>query len=266
MPEEDDESLLAQPVTVPEVTRALQSCKSNSAPGVDQINYTMLKHLPSKMFAAIAQLFTICLLMGYFPLCWKTAIGVMIPKPNKDKHVVSNYRPISLLSTVGKLFEKILSIRMLAHFDEIGFFNQWQRAYLHKKEASEHLYRLGESIRIAKSRKWVTSVISLDVEKAFDSVWHDGLRYKLSYLELPVKLVRLLSSYLMDRSIKVRIGGTISNPVKLMAGTPQGSVLSPLLFLIYVNDLPIHPAKNCDAAQFADYLSLWAMAKKKKLA
>jgi hypothetical protein len=240
-----------------EVVGALRLCKTRSSPGADGIPYTVLKRLPEKMIEILASLYTACLVYGYFPSEWKDAVGVMLLKANKDDKSPNNYRPISLLSTVGKLFEKIISKRMQTHFAEINFFNEWQRAYLRKKEASEHIYRIGEEIRLAKAKRWVTAVVSLDVEKAFDSVWHDGIRYKLSRLDLPVKLVRLLSSFLTDRTIRVRTGEQVSQPVSLEAGTPQGSVLSPLLYLIYVNDVPILPSNNCRGGQFADDLSLW---------
>jgi hypothetical protein len=255
--EPGDTSHLADTVTTDEVSGALRLCKTKSSPGADGIPYTVLKRLPAFLLVVIARLYTACLIYGYFPLEWKQAVGVMLLKAKKDGKCPSNYRPISLLSTIGKLFEKIISRRMQAHFVEIGFFNDWQRAYLRKKEASEHIYRIGEEIRLARAKGWMTSVVSLDVEKAFDSVWHDGIRYKLSGLDLPVKLVRLLSSFLTDRSIRVKTGDKLSEAVALKAGTPQGSVLSPLLYLIYVNDVPILPSNNCRGGQFADDLSLW---------
>jgi hypothetical protein len=109
---------------------------------------------------------------------------------------------------------------------------------------------------------------SLDVEKAFDSVWHDGVRHKLSTpgIQLPAKLIRLFSSYLSDRKIQVKVGQAKSRVVTLQAGTPQGSVLSPTLFNIYVNDIPLRQSATSDAAQFADDISAWASAKKKKTA
>ena len=263
-PDVGDDSPLVQPVTAGEISAALRKCKTRSAPGEDEISYSMLKRLPELMLLILSQLYTVCLLVGYFPPVWKSAIGVMLPKPGKDNKLASSYRPISLLSTLGKLFERVIATRMQSHFDDTGFFNEWQRAYLKNKEATEHVYRLGEFVKLAKQRSWCATAVSLDVEKAFDSVWYDGLRRKLSDLGLPHKLIRLLSSFLSDRTIRVRVGQTLSQSVRLLAGTPQGSVLSPLLYIVYVNDLPVDPRNKCETGQFADDVSMWTIAKSKK--
>ena len=145
----------------------------------------------------------------------------------------------------------------MGHFTDTSFFNEWQRAYLPKKEASEIVYRLVEEIKQTSNKnRWFTTAFSLDVEKAFDSVWHNGLRYKLRNIGLPDGMCRILSSYLQNRTISVQCQPAISDPVPLEAGTPQGSVLSPLLYLIYVNDMPLNK-NGLRAGQFADDVTSW---------
>lgn len=256
-----DDTPLVDTIGVDEVKGALRLCKSQSAPGPDSIKYTVLKKVPDEILAALATLFSLCLAHGYFPNRWKEAHGVMIAKPGKDQKLWSSYRPISLLSTIGKLFERIIARRLSEHLSDISFINKYQCAYQTGKESTEILYRICEEMDIARGKGWVPTVVSLDVEKAFDSVWHDGLRHKLGSIGLPVKLCRLLSSFITDRTVAVKVGASISHPVRLEAGTPQGSVLSPLLYLIYVNDLPIRPTDNCRAGQFADDMNVWTSSR-----
>ena len=106
----------------------------------------------------------------------------------------------------------------------------------------------------------------LDVEKAFDNVWHDGLRYKIFMLDLPTKMTRWLSDFLVGRIIQVNVNGCLSDKINPMAGVPQGSVVSPLLFLIYVNHLPKPHHRQNSKSQFADDTALWAASKNVHLA
>ena len=249
-------------ITKEETTKTISKIKKlNTAPGDDKITYKALKNLPNETLNLLVKLFNIILKTGYYPDIWKHATGVMIPKPNKDPKIALNYRPISLLRCLGKILEKILAERMLKFMNNNKLINKWQRAYLAKKEANEHVYRLGTQLKHFRQLKWQTGILLFDVEKAFDSVWHNGIRYKLKSYNLPKYMIRILSSFITDRTISVKINDEKSNPVQLKAGTPQGSVISPLLFILYVNDIPIHPNNKLEVSQYADDLALWTSAK-----
>ena len=254
-PGDDDTGLLGDITT----TTLLQIRKKvrKSAPGSDKITYDILKRCHLSVFHYLAKLFQQLRNIGYFPINWKAAIGVMIPKPGKDTKVPGNNRPISLLLCISKLFEKCIARPLIDHLIDSQFMNPWQRAYLPGKEANEHLFRFYSFNKLACDSGWTSAAILLDVEKAFDSVWQDGLRFKLSQMELPNKITRLLSSFLDQRSIAVRVGNSVSRQVQLQAGTPQGSVLSPLLFNIFVNDIPFTSNSDVQISQFADDLAFW---------
>ena len=175
----------------------------------------------------------------------------MIPKPNKNHKITTNYRPISLIS-IGKLFEKIVANRIRGELEKRKFFNQCQLGYRNKRCAMEHILRLTDDALTGLQANRLGVAVFIDVEKAFDSVWHNGLRYKLMNSELPNKIIRLMSSFISDRTITVKINDEMSDKIKLNAGTPQGSVLRPLLFLMYVNDFPVDPMNNqVNISQFA---------------
>lgn len=254
---------LSMPISWCTLKVTLSKCK-NSAPGEDKIGYTVLKHLPDPAVKFITDLFNYLISIGYFPKPWKNALGVMIPKPNKDTKIPSNYRPISLLRCLGKLLEKSLANPLIDHLTLNGHMNKWQRAYLPQMEANEHIYRLFHHMKTATHFGWKGAAIFLDVEKAFDSVWHNGLKYKLLSYDLPDKIIRILSSFLHDRTIKVRVKDTISHEVHLAAGTPQGSVLSPILFNMYVNDIPFPNTGPVHISQYADDLALWTVNRGKR--
>ena len=255
---EDD---YCRPFTHTELTNALKTMNFKSAPGKDTIPYRAIQELPQEAKEHLTHIYNICLSRGYFPKEWKIATGRMILKPNKPRNNPGSYRPISLLNCLGKTFEKLLTTRIHQFIDDKKLINTWQRAYLPNKEANEHIYSLGNYINAAKSKKKLAALLLIDVEKAFDAVWHNGLRMKLHNMNLPPTLLRIISSFLQDRTIQVKEGNNTSHKVPLDAGTPQGSILSPLLFLLYVNDVPIIEPIRC--TQYADDIGLYTSHKNK---
>jgi hypothetical protein len=126
--EDGDQDPLVDEIDVTKLRSALSMCKNNSSAGRDGIKYVVLKKLPHCTVSQLAKLFSACIYIGYFPAEWKSAVGVMLPKPEKDTREATSYRPISLLNTMGKLLEKIVVKRLTHHLEEANFFNPYQRA------------------------------------------------------------------------------------------------------------------------------------------
>ena len=187
-----------------------------------------------------------------FPTAFKSADVILLPKPGKDPLLAENYRPISLLSSIGKVLEKVVLIRLNEVVDEKAIIPDFQYGFRAAHSTTHQLLRVVEHIVNGFNNKKFTALLSLDVSKAFDRVWHDGLLYKMISLDFPKPLVKLLSSYLSDRSFRVKLNGHLSTERPLDAGVPQGSLLSPLLFNIYCSDLPSPIDRNTHLAQYAD--------------
>ena len=199
-------------------------------------------------------------------LTYLIAVLCMLIKPDKPPSQTTSYRPISLLSAIMKLFERVIKKRLRKHLEDNGFFSKYQSGFRKSKSTNDHLFRLSQTIMESFDRGEHVIAAFLDVEKAFDNVWHNGLRYKIYQLDLPTKLCRWLSDFLVGRVIQVKIEGFLSPKVYPKAGVSQRSNLNPLLFLIYVNDMPNPSHHQTNKSQFADDAGQWAVSKNIDLA
>lgn len=237
-------------ISIRSLRRAIRLLKGGKAPGLDKISNTLIKHLPNKVIVYIIHLFNACLKVGYFPKNWKIAKITCLKKPNKNPEDPKNYRPISLLSALGKLFERLILDRLQCHVDDNDIINKVQFGFRRGHSCVHQAVRLTKLVKRSWRRKRSTAVVTLDIERAFDTVWHKGLIYKLINIGTPQNLCKIIKSFLEDREFSVYVGSSKTQTHKIVAGVPQGSLLSPLLYSIYTTDIPT-PAK-CVLCQYAD--------------
>jgi ribonuclease HI len=221
----------------------------------------MIKHLTESALIHLLAIFNDCWSQGFFPQCWKSAVTVTIPKPGKNLDELKSYRPISLLSTVGKLLERIVSTRLQSITQNI--LPPEQAAYRVTRSAEDVLLSLTQYAADGfQKRKPAerTTLACVDYSAAFDRVWHLGLINKMSN-SLPGRYVRFARSFLVNRTFRVRIGSTLSRTNTQKNGTPQGSCLSPMLFILYTADLPAHIHATSDTIKvgmYADDVAVWS--------
>ena len=139
-------------------------------------------------------------------------------KPNKLPSLTTSYRPISLISSIMELFERVIEQRLRSHLEKIGFLNKHQSGFIRAKSNDDHLFRLSESIMESFNRGEQRRAAFLDVEKTFDNVWHNGLRYKIFQLDLPTKMTRWLSDFLLGRVIHVNVNRFLNNQINRKKG------------------------------------------------
>ena len=172
-----------------------------------------------------------------YPDAWKISKCIPLFKRKGDKKSVNNYRPISITPVLSRIFERLilktLSLLITPHL------SPFQAGFREKHSTLDLIYCLRESTHFAHINNSFLPVVFLDIEKAFDSVWHDALLYKLSLMRIPYGLIKLIHSFLSNRSFAVCYDDRMSSMCAIEAGVPQGCVLSPILFNAYVND--VHP-------------------------
>ena len=216
----------------------------------------VLKNCEPEHSYILAELFSKCLKESCFPDCWKVSSVVPVFKNVGERSTAKNYRPVSLLSVVSKVFEKLVNNRIVDHLEQCGLFSDFQYGFRSSRSTADILTVVSDRIAGAFNRPGATQAVALDISKAFNRVWHAGLLHKLKSYGISGQIFGLISSFLCNRKLRVVLDGKSSQECSVNAGVHQGSILGPTLFLLYINDLPDDVI--CDIAIYADDTTLYS--------
>ena len=191
-----------------------------------------------------------------FPDCWKISSVVPVLKNVRERSTAKNCRSVSLLSVVSKVFNKLVNNSIADHLEKSGLFSVFQYGFRYSRSTADLLTVVSDRIARAFNRSGAIQAVALDISKAFDRVWHAGLLHKLKSYGISGQIFGLISSFLSNRRLQVVLDGKSSQEYSVNVGVPQGCILGPALFLLYINDPPDNII--CGIAIYADDTTLYS--------
>ena len=246
------DQLVVQPEIVYDILSKLDPAK---ATGPDGIGNRILKEAALPLAEPLSHIFNYCLSLGMFPDVWKIACVTPLFKKGEPSDC-NNYRPISLLPCISKVFERVLFNHVHGYLRVNGLISQNQSGFTPGDGTINQLIAICNTLYKCIDDGDEMIAVFLDLSKAFDKVWHAGLLYKLQVMGINGKLFDVITSYLNNyRQQYVSLSGASSSLISIKAGVPQGSVMGPLLFLVYIND--ISDVIQSDHFLFADDTSVF---------
>ncbi|UYV65644.1 hypothetical protein LAZ67_3004944 [Cordylochernes scorpioides] len=254
-------NIFHEKINMKELDYALENTDLNKTPGPDGIHGQMISNLGKNGKEKLLDIFNNSWKTGKLPQDWKTATIIPIKKLDKSADDPKNYRPISLTSICCKLMEKIILRRLTYHLDTRNLLPKEQYGFRKGHGTIDQLLFFTQKVKDAQNRKPTNHTIAafLDLTQAFDKVWKNKLITKLyKHFKIDGKAITWINDFLKNRYIRVKYNGTLSKTFKLYQGLPQGSVLSPTLFTLFIAGIEEKISHKTNIGLFADDIILWS--------
>ena len=259
-PKESDSSFCS-PFFPTKLLAAASNLSSSTATGPNKVTHLMLKHLPRSGMDFLLHIFNLSWSLHSFPSIWNTSSIIPIHKMGIPLDSPASFRPISITSYVSKLFERIILSRLLFFLEFNSILSPRQTGFRPGRSTFDQILYLSQSISdgFNKSRPGSWTIVStIDFSKAFDAVWHPALFHKLISAGLLPCFARWTQSFLSDRRACVVFQNHKSRSFRVRRGVPQGSVLGPVLFSLFINDLLASLPSSVSCSLYADDLATWS--------
>ena len=231
-----DNNFNFKPVSLADILKSIDSLNGSAANGEDGISCKFIKKCKPLISLKLQELINNCLSENFFPISLKKSKVIVLHKSD-NKENITNYRPISLLPSFSKILERIIHTQIYVHLESNNLLSPNQFGFLPKSSTTSAILSLIHFITNSLDNKKFTSCIFIDLQKAFDTVCHSILVSKLKFLGFSPDAQALINSFLSDRKQTVHLKEFKSSCKNILTGCPQGSILSPLLFLIFVDDI-----------------------------